>query len=105
MQIVLAMYLIMGLAGLTPSALADMFHPQDCCTDCSEPDCPDEESEGCPPLCSDCMCPSYASAMIEAETISETLLCTIDTEQTWFAGVGHEPPVAAGIFRPPRQLV
>ena len=96
-------YLIMGMGGVTPSVFADVFYAaSDCCTDCSEPDCPDHEGDGCPPLCADCVCLNYVSTMIPVASTVASLVCSTETPQTAFEESEHQAPVMPGIFRPPR---
>ena len=102
-QIVLTIYLVMGLGGVTPTVLADVFHAaSDCCTDCGESDCPDQEGDGCPPQCTDCVCINYMSPMAPAPSGAGPSVPYVDTGPALSADTNHESPTMPGIFRPPR---
>lgn len=103
LEIGLAIYLVIGIGGLAPvvsEAIAGAH--DDCCADCDDPACPDEEGRECPPQCDDCVCPSWAAPLLAAASAPGLVIPGAGAAPYLTAEAAHEPPLAPGVFRPPR---
>ena len=103
LQIGLAVYLVLGISGLSPVVSETIAGAHgECCSDCEDPGCPEQEGQECPPQCDDCVCAFWVAPLLIGAPTSGLLSPPAKDAQYLTREVVYEPPVLRGVFRPPR---
>ena len=103
LHIGLALYLVLGVSGLAPvlaEAVAGVH--AECCSDCDDPDCPEQHGQECPPQCDECVCPTWVAPQLLAAVAPDHPRETVAELAARSGEVTHDAPPLRGVFRPPR---